>query len=114
MELIVIAIGLFVVLPLLLLAIVLIPPYLGIWSALYWLYDPGGSGRNPMGGTLFYYKVITQQYQTVFLHWWEHKDQVDFLSHTLPLLLPPLIGISIALYLLYKLIQYIRGIFRVD
>lgn len=90
------------------------PVYAGIFSAIYYIYDPVGAGANPaMQIWSDFFKVI-DTYADLMGYWNEHKEQVDFLSFTLPLFGFPALGAFITMFAAYFFISYLINMFRMS
>lgn len=105
---------LLVMVPLIVAAIVIVPPYLGMYGTLYWMYLPEEDGApHPLAGQATHYSSIVQQYQKL-LDFWRESPEAGFIELAVPLFTPPLLGGCVSLFLLWRFYCYVRGIFRVD
>lgn len=106
--------GMLLLVPVILAAIVLIPPYIGMWVSLYWIYKPEDGSEHPIGSFSFDYEPIIHQYFKVYDFWASGGEKAEQMDITLPLLLPPALGALVSLILLYQFVMYIRRLSCVD
>jgi hypothetical protein len=101
--------GLGLATPLLILVLVLLPLYMGIFCSTYLMYVDQRSMLLEHAGQAFY---VVGVYKHMVQHWWQNIASVDHLNYTLPLLLPPLIGALVACYAAAHAIRKISQYFR--
>jgi hypothetical protein len=94
-------------------ATLLLPAYAGIASASYLIYSASGNAA-PLLAKLTDVFYIVEVYHQLFAHWVANKSAVSLLTYTAPLLLLPLAGFIIALWLGRKLVRYLSDIFHMS
>lgn len=98
--------------PLILLFTFFVPLYVGVWSALYWIYFDDDTKRQKVEAMRYDVSHVIGQYQQLYEYWLQHSD-ADFFSLTLPLFLPPSIGTLLGILFTYKAAKSMRDVFRV-
>ena len=83
-----------ILVPMLLAAMLLVPPYLGMYGAAYIVYAPE-QGINPLIGRVGDIFFIINTYDQLLAFWVAHITQLGFFSHALPIAGLPL-GCTIA------------------
>ena len=76
--------------PLLLAAVLLLPPYLGMFGATYLVYAPV-EGVSPIADKLLNVFYIIDAYERLLSHWLSHMGSVGFIDYTLPVVGLPLL-----------------------
>lgn len=99
--------------PVMLAATLLVPAYVSIVGACYIIYYTGSAATHPLTGKLENVFYIIDVYRNLFSKWSEHMTQTDLLQYTLPLILLPLIGISLSLVLTAKLSRKLHETFQI-
>ncbi len=97
--------------PLLLTAALLIPPYIGVAAAAYIIYS-GSAAIHPLSDKLLDVFYIIDVYSKLFSQWSEHLMDTPLLSYTLPLLMLPIMGIMLSIWLSKKLTTKLRDLFQ--
>lgn len=97
--------------PLLLALVLLAPMYLALAGASYLIYlrQPG---TNPLHDKFFDVFYMIEAYQTLFMAWLSHMKAYSLLYYSAPLLILPLVGIAIALWLTAKLSRKLMDVFH--
>jgi hypothetical protein len=90
--------------------VVLIPPYIGISAAAYAIYYKGGA--HPLAGKLGDVSYMIDVYTQLFSHWAQHVGETSILTYALPLLLLPILGIMLTLWLGGKVARKLKDIFQ--
>jgi hypothetical protein len=99
------------IVPVVIAAAALVPFYAGFAAALYVIYlKPDGS--SPLEAHLFDVFYVFESYAKLFQYWLNHMGEASFVEFTLPLLGLPILGISLAIYLTLKLVQFFVNFFR--
>ena len=89
----------------------LLPPYAGIAAACYIIYNPG-TAVNPLHDKLLDVFYIIDVYTTLFSAWSNHMMETNLLTYTLPLVLLPIAGIMLSLWLTGKVASKLKDIFH--
>ena len=89
----------------------LVPPYAGVAAASYIIYNKGAS-VNPLHDKLLDIFYIIDVYTRLFSEWSAHIMQTSLLTYTLPLILPPLLGIMLALWVTGKVATRLKDLFH--
>ena len=97
--------------PLLMAITLLVPPYVGIAAASYIIYMKE-KGVHPLHDKLDDVFYIIDVYSKLFSHWAHHMAETSFLSYTLPLLILPILGIMLSIWLTGKLARKLKDIFQ--
>ena len=97
--------------PVLLFITLLVPPYAGIVAANYIIYAKGDK-THPLADKLDHVFYMIDVYSKLFSHWVHHVTESSFLTYALPLLLPVIIGIMLALWLTGRLSAKLKDIFQ--
>lgn len=97
--------------PVLLLTTLLVPPYAGIITANYIIYAKGDK-VHPLADKLDEVFYMFDVYSKLFSYWTHHIAETSILTYAMPLLLPVIIGIMLALWLTGKLSTKLRDIFQ--
>lgn len=95
--------------PFVLSAVLLLPAYLGILSAAYIIYMPASGGAHPIepyATDVFY---ILDIYGKLY-DYWSATAGLSFVDFTLPLFGPPLFGILLGMYGVYRLIRWLMNV----
>lgn len=99
-----------VITPAIFACVVLIPPYIGISAASYAIYYK--DGLHPLAGKLGDVSYMIDVYTQLFSHWAQHIGQTSILSYALPLLLFPILGVMLTLWLGGKVARKLKDIFQ--
>ena len=99
--------------PFVLLAVLLVPVYAGLFGAAYIIYMPA-SGAHPLAERLTDLFYIVDVYTHLFTYWTQHSGGVSFVNYTLPVIGLPLAGGLIALYATYKLVRKLVNVFHLS
>ena len=75
--------------PMLLAAVLVVPPYLGMFAATYIVYAPA-DGANPMTSQILNIFYIIDAYEQLLMHWFSHMTEMSFIHYTLPVVGLPL------------------------
>ena len=97
--------------PFIMAATLLIPPYAGIAGASYIIYNHGAA-VNPLHDKLLDVFYMIDVYSGLFSAWSHHMMQTSLLTYTLPLLLLPIIGIMLCMWLTGKVASKLKDIFH--
>lgn len=97
--------------PFLLLAVLLLPPYVGIYLASYLVYDTGATS-HPLAGKWADPFYIINVFSNVFSYWKAHISEVDILHYTVPVTALPLAGILASFWLTRKLVRVLGELFH--
>lgn len=100
-----------IVSPMLLAAVILIPPYAGITAASYAIYFKSGAA-HPLSGKFLDAPYMIDVYTKLFSNWSHHMADTSLLTYTLPLLLIPILGIMLSIWLLGKVARKLKDIFQ--
>ena len=98
--------------PFVLSALLFGPIYAGLAGASYLIYI--GSAADALAarmGDVFY---IIDVYSKLFTYWQAHMDAVSLTGYTLPLLLPPVAGLLIGLWLTRKCVRRLSDVFHMS
>lgn len=98
--------------PLILAAVILVPPYVGIALASYIIYYKSADAVHPLSGKLGDVFYMIDVYSKLFSHWAHHLTETSILSYALPLLLIPILGIMLSLWLGGKVARKLRDVFQ--
>jgi hypothetical protein len=90
--------------------VVLFPPYIGIAAAAYVIYYKDGA--HPLDGKLTDAGYMIDVYTQLFSHWAQHMGETSILSYALPLLIFPILGIMLTLWLCGKVARKLKDIFQ--
>lgn len=101
--------GLF--LPVALLATLLLPIYIFVFLSLLIIYS---AQSDALLSAVFEISYIQSVFEQAFTYWLEHYEQVDHLTYSLPIILLPLIGVGLALFLTYRLGSWVTHYFRMN
>jgi hypothetical protein len=99
------------IMPIIVALVAFIPAYGSIFAAVYTIYDKPDT-PNPLSPYMFDVFYIFSAYGRVFDHWSNHMASSDLVNFTLPFIGLPILGISLSLFLTYKLIGYMVNFFR--
>lgn len=97
--------------PLLLAIVMLVPPYAGIAGASYIIYDISAK-TNPLADKLFDVFYMIDVYKGLFSHWAHHITETSILNYALPLLVLPLLGTMLSIWLTGKLVRMLMNMFQ--
>ena len=98
--------------PVLLFITLLVPPYAGIVAANYIIYAKDGNKVHPLADKLDHVFYMIDVYSKLFSHWIHHITESSLLTYALPLLLPVIFGIMLALWLTGRLSAKLKDIFQ--
>ncbi len=87
------------------------PPYAGVVVANYIIYDTGAK-VHPLADKIYEVFYMMDVYAQLFSRWTQHISETSFLTYTVPLLLPVIFGIMLALWLTGKLSTKLKDIFQ--
>lgn len=97
--------------PVLLATVMLVPPYVAIAATSYIIYYKSGAPHplaDKLGDVFYMIDVYTQ----LFTQWSHHMMETSFFSYALPLLLIPIFGIMLSLWLSSKIATKLKDIFQ--
>ncbi len=97
------------IVPVLLAAVLLIPPYLGIFGAAYIIYTPA-EGASPLSDKWLDVFYVINVYNKLFMHWLNAKS-VSFLYYTLPVVALPSLSTFISIWMTSKLSRKLVDVF---
>ena len=89
----------------------LVPPYAGITAASYIIYNQGAT-VNPLQDKLLDVFYIIDVYTGLFSAWSAHIMETSLLTYTLPLIVLPLAGIMLSIWLIGKVATKLKDIFH--
>lgn len=89
-----------------------VPFYMGVWAALYWVYEARGKA-NPMPALKYETSQVWDQFVIHLHHWQANASKLSFIDFTVPLFLPVLIGSLVGIAAAYGVVRYAINIFRV-
>lgn len=97
--------------PLLLAAALFVPLYAGVAAAGYAVYRLSAAHTSlaPYLSDIFY---MIEVYRGLFLRWQAHLMETAFLTYTLPLLLLPILGLTLSLWLTTLLSRKLMEVFH--
>lgn len=98
--------------PLLLAITLLLPAYAGVFAAVYVIYDKAGASPHPLAHHLTDVFYIGDVYAEVLGDWAQKIDVNAIPLYTAPLLLFPLLGGSLSLWLTGKLSHKLMNVFQ--
>ncbi len=101
-----------IVSPILLVLCLFLPPYLGVALACFIIYYKSGAD-HPLAGEWFDVFYILDVYRQLFAVWFEDVMAASFLTYSLPLILPALLGIVLGLWLTARLSRKLSDVFEV-
>lgn len=90
---------------------ILVPPYVGIVAASYIIYYKSGE-VHPLAGKLDDISYMIDVYSQLLTQWAHNIAQTSVLSYALPLLLLPIFGIMLTLWLSQKVARKLKDIFQ--
>lgn len=97
--------------PLLMAITLLVPPYTGIAAASYIIYMKE-KGVHPLHDKLDDVFYIIDVYTKLFSHWAHHMAETSILSYAVPLLILPILGIMLSIWLTGKIARRLKDIFQ--
>jgi tetraacyldisaccharide 4'-kinase len=97
--------------PIIMAVTLLVPPYASIAGASYIIYGQGAA-VNPLHDKLLDVFYIIDVYERLFSAWSDHIMETSLLSYTLPLLVLPLIGVMLSIWLIRKVATKLKDIFH--
>ena len=97
--------------PFIMAATLLVPTYAGITGAAYVIYNKSGT-VNPLHDKLFDVFYMIDVYTRLFTEWSHHVMEADLLTYTLPLVVPPIAGILLSIWLIGKVARKLKDIFH--
>lgn len=97
--------------PVIFACVILVPPYIGIVAASYIVYYKSGE-VHPLAGKLENVFYMIDVYSQLFSQWAHNIAQTSVLSYALPLLLLPIFGIMLTLWLSQKIARKLKDIFQ--
>ena len=97
--------------PFLLLTTLLVPPYAGMFVASYIIYYRSDKA-HPLADKLDHVSYTIDVYTKLFSHWTHNIADTSVLTYALPLLLPLIAGVMLALWLTGKLSTKLKDIFQ--
>ncbi len=100
----------FIVAPLIITFVCIIPAYIGIYVAVYVIYSVDPAQAGTVAELKYHIGDIWRIYLKLIEHWQE-SDHLDFQHFTLPLFGLPTLGIAIAATASYKWKRFIRRTF---
>lgn len=98
--------------PLLLAITLLVPPYAGILGASYFIYMKSDAKTHPLDGKLDDVFYILDVYHNLLSQWLKHMSEMSVFGYSLPLLIPPVVGVVLAFWLTGKLARKLMDIFQ--
>jgi hypothetical protein len=98
------------IVPVILLLLLLLPVYLGMFAAAYIVYMPA-SGANPIGPHLLDVFYIFDAYSQLFSFWQANMGKMSFVRQTLPIIGFPSTCALIGLWLTIKVTKKFRDLF---
>ncbi|MBN66715.1 MAG: hypothetical protein CMM94_04005 [Rickettsiales bacterium] len=94
------------VIPTITVVLILAPTYIGILVATYLKY----------GDKIMPYKYDMFRIIDVWVRlkdfYFANSDKLDFVDHALPIFGPPVVGVLLTIFLVYKFVTYVINIFR--
>ena len=97
--------------PLLLFVTLFAPIHAGLFGAAYLIYDTPNK-PNPLMEHIYDPFYMVNVYTNLFNGWMGHIKEADVLTYTLPLIVLPLLGIFIAVWLTGKTARKLKDIFQ--
>ena len=97
--------------PLLLAIALLVPSYAGIGTAAYVIYAKT-EGPHPLDDKLTDVFYIVDVYTNLFTNWLQHMGDYSIFLYAVPLLVAPLLGVALSLWLTAKLARKLMDIFQ--
>ncbi len=94
--------------PLLMAVTLLVPPYVGVTAASYVIYMKSGVA-NPLNDQLLNVFYMIDVYTRLFSQWAHHIADTPILTYALPLLLLPILGVTLALWLTMRLSRTLKN-----
>lgn len=98
--------------PVILAAVIFVPPYVGIALASYIIYYKAADAVHPLSGKLGDVFYMIDVYSTLFSQWAHHLTETSILTYALPLLLMPIFGIMLSLWLGGKVARKLKDVFQ--
>lgn len=87
-----------------------IPPYLGILSSLYLIYQPQDGTVNPVLASKYHIREMVDLYLAHLTHW-AGQDSLQAMQGAM-LIIPPFLGMLIGFYLFYRLALYCWNVYQ--
>lgn len=97
--------------PVIFACVILVPPYIGIVAASYIIYYKSGEA-HPLTGKLDHVFYMIDVYSKLFSQWVHHITETSIFTYALPLLLLPIFGIMLTLWLSQKVARKLKDIFQ--
>ncbi len=98
--------------PIILAAVVLVPPYVGIAAASYIIYYKAADAVHPLSGKLGDVFYMIDVYSKLFSQWAHNLGETSILTYALPLLLIPILCIMLSLWLGGKVARKLKDVFQ--
>ena len=102
-----------IVTPFLILTVLLLPPYAGMYGAAYLIYDTG-HGPSPLAGHFLDVFYIVDVFSKLFHYWLANRDALSIVHYTLPVVALPAAGLLIALWTARRVIRKLVDVFHLS
>jgi hypothetical protein len=96
--------------PLLLAAVLLLPPYLGMLSAVYIVYMPA-QGAHPLAGHFYDVFFVVNAYDQLLGYWSHNVMKLGFFEYALPIALLPAACTVFSIWVTAKLSRKLLNLF---
>lgn len=96
--------------PLLLGAVLVVPPYIGIYAATYLVYT-STEGASPLADKYLDVFYIVDAYNQLLSHWLANKTSLSFVDYTLPVVGLPVICTIFSIWLTIRLSRRFLDVF---
>ncbi len=97
-----------ILLPVVITTILVAPIYIGMFASLYLKYG------DQVMALFFHFLTVIDTYGKLYSYWATHSAQLSFEEYSLPILGPPIIGILLTIFLIWRFTSYVMNIFRLS